>query len=160
MTIESTDNNSVSSEEATKEGLLELVVDAKLSSIHLMSSRLNSDDDTIVLYLENLIREGRVSGVLSQDRSRFFRSDVEVSKAPVISSSAEEPGIEKTESGMSKYVVIAGIILIVTSAVSLNLALGTAFFEDFFRVFFLISLAILIAGCIGISMKNPPSSVR
>ncbi|MHA1934324.1 MAG: hypothetical protein ACW97A_03490 [Candidatus Thorarchaeota archaeon] len=160
MTVESTNNNSVSSSEATKKGLLELVVDGRLSSVHIMSTQLNTDDDTIVLYLEDLIREGQVSGVLSLDKSRFFRSDLEVSKAPVIASITEEPIIEKKDSGISKYVAIAGIILIVTSAVSLNLTLGTAFFEDFFRVFFMISLAILIAGCIGISMKNPPSSVR
>ena len=160
MTVESTSNNSTSTAEATKDGLLELVVDAKLSSIHSMSTQLNTDDDIIVLYLEDLIREGRVRGVLNQDKSRFFRSDVEVSKAPVIVSSAEEPVIEKIDSGMSKYVSIAGLILIVTSAVSLNLTLGTAFFENFFRMLFMISLVILAGGCIGISMKNPPSSVK
>ena len=160
MTVESTRNNSTSTAEATKRNLLELVVGAKLSSIELMSNQLNTDDDTIVLYLEDLIREGRVSGVLNQDKSRFFRSDVEVSKAPVISSNVEEPVIETKDSGMSKYVAIAGLILIVTSAISLNMTLGNEFFESFFRIFFLISMVIMAAGCIGISMKNPPSSVR
>ncbi|MHA1903501.1 MAG: hypothetical protein ACXADL_01825 [Candidatus Thorarchaeota archaeon] len=160
MTVESTNNNSNLTAEATKEGLLELVVDARLSSVDLMSTQLNTDDDTIVLYLEDLIREGRVNGVLSQDKSRFFRSDLEVSKAPVVPSIGEEPVIKKIDSGMSKYVAIAGMILIVSSAISLNLTLGTLFFENFFRMLFMISIVILAAGCIGISRKNPPSSVR
>ncbi|MHA2188198.1 MAG: hypothetical protein ACW99V_08170, partial [Candidatus Thorarchaeota archaeon] len=58
------------------------------------------------------------------------------------------------------YVAIAGMILIVSSAISLNLTLGTLFFENFFRMLFMISIVILAAGCIGISRKNPPSSVR
>jgi hypothetical protein len=131
-----------------------------MSSIEMMSERLDLEKGLVLDHIQKLVEEGKVHGRISSDNSRFFKSDFKVSKAPAIFSSAEEPAIEKTDSGISKYIAISGIILIVSSAISLNLTLGTVFLENFFRTLFMISIVILLAGCIGISMKNPPSNLR
>ena len=88
------------------------LVENNISSIQLMSDRLGVEMEDVVSILNEMIVEGSLEGQVTPDGQRFFRKDVEVSKAPKMAVSDEGPAFLRYDSRPGKIIGIIGLIAI------------------------------------------------
>ncbi len=138
--------------------LMELV-EKNVSSIDMLSSQLGIPPEETQKMLLDLVAEGKLTGKLTADGSRFFRSDVKTSDAPTIVSAPElEIGRQDARPGF--FIMLSGIILFVIGNLLVNM---TAEFRTLWSLGSALLFAgplVLIAGLFYISKKNPPQKLR
>lgn len=137
-----------------KDDLVELIETFKLSSISMIASRLNLDEDGVRSRLNYLIAEGAIQGTLTEDGSRFFLSDVRVSDAPIIRPNDQSIAIEQPDTKVGKYVAFAGLASIIAGAVMRGLGGIMESLGNIGASAILLGIVLLAGGWLYISQKQ------
>ncbi|MFW9911512.1 MAG: hypothetical protein ACFFEU_03520 [Candidatus Thorarchaeota archaeon] len=122
----------------TRTQLREMVED-NISSIQLMSERLGIEMDEVVSILNEMIVEGTLEGQVTPDGLRFFRKDVEVSKAPKIEVVDEVPAFLRYDSRPGKIIATIGLAILL-------IALGASYIASEIQSSTLLNQAIVMIG--------------
>jgi hypothetical protein len=117
----------------TRMGLTKLVTEQNMSSVTILSEYLGIDEDTARVYLQDLVETGELKGYITEDGSRFFKSDVRVTSAPIVSSH-DDWNPETHDTKIGKIIFVTGIAFLATGQVlprlfsseDLNVGLGAA----------------------------------
>ena len=142
----------------TEHPLIEYLDSSNISSIELIARAIRMNEEDVVLTLEGFIESGLVHGTISDDKTRFFKSNVQISSAPSIRSNAEELIIESPDTSVSKYTMFGGLASIIGGLVTRALTPLSDTFQSIGASFVLIGIAILAGGWLMLSRKT--SSVR
>ncbi len=135
------------------------LVEKNVSSIDMLSSQLDMSTEETQKMLLQLVDEGKLAGKLTADGSRFFRSDVKTSEAPIIPSSPE-PEIEKKGTKPGIFIILSGFILFVVGNLLVNLNIEFSILWGLGSALLLAGPLVLIAGLIYVSKMNPPQKLR
>ena len=138
--------------------LIEYIETSNVSSIEMIARALQMDEDDVRNQLEDLLTVGLLHGIISEDGSRFFKSDVRVSSAPSIRSNAEELVLESADTTTSKYLMVGGILSIVGGLITRALTPLSETLQSIGASFVLMGIAILAGGWLMLSRKT--SSVK
>jgi hypothetical protein len=94
------------------------------SSISLIAEYLEADPEQVKHLILEALKEGRITGRLSEDELRFYRSDV---KMPDPSSMVEEDESARSSLLIPKAILFGGIALFVAGQIVIRMASeGTA----------------------------------
>ena len=104
-----------------------------------MSDRLGIEMEDVVSMLNEMIGEGSLEGQVTPDGQRFFRKEVEVSKAPRITVSDEGPAFLRYDSRPGKIIGIIGLIVIL-------IGLGISYLASESQSFAMLNQAIAAIG--------------
>jgi hypothetical protein len=134
--------------------LVELV-ERNVSSIDLLSSQIGIAPEEIRRMLIELVEEGTLSGRLTSDGSRFYRSDVKTSDAPTIAS-APQLVIERRDTRPGILIMLSGIIMFIAGNLLVNLNVEFSVLWSIGSAVILIGPLVLVAGMFYVSRLNPP----
>ena len=95
-----------------EEELINLVNYEGYSSLLFISERLDVDKDTVLELIQKLRDTGELQGTLSDDNTRFFKSDVKISAAPALPNNEATFTVEKPSIKLGLYAIIAGFAII------------------------------------------------
>jgi hypothetical protein len=134
------------------------LVERNVSSIDMLSSQTGlSPEETQKMLLE-LVEEGKLSGRLTSDGSRFYRSDVKTSDAPTIASTPETVIVKKdTRPGI--LIMISGIIMFLAGNLLVNLNVEFSTLWNIGSAVIFLGPLVLIAGMLYVSRLNPPQKL-
>jgi len=130
-----------------KEKLVRLVLDEDISSILLLSEKLELEDDVVRNLLEQLVQEGALNGYLTEDGKRFFRKDVEVSDKPIIHHEAPPSRMVEKDEKAQKSVAIFGMFMIIIGVIMLLTSQGDISIENFATALLLVGGVFAMCGC-------------
>ncbi|MCK5239676.1 MAG: hypothetical protein KAR33_09030 [Candidatus Thorarchaeota archaeon] len=134
--------------------IVEVIERYKMSSISMIASHLEMEEETVLIKIEELISAGTLVGKLSEDGTRFFKSNVKVSEAPVIPSTYQAVEIEEPDTKVGKYSMIAGIASIVSGLVLRSITGLSLAMTNMSTSLTLFGFVILAAGWLYISRKQ------
>ncbi|MBD3408276.1 MAG: hypothetical protein GF411_19290 [Candidatus Lokiarchaeota archaeon] len=101
-----------------KDKLVNLIKTSSMSSIDIMSERLEISVEETLALIHEAIDEGLIQGTITEDESRFYRTDIDESSEP---SSQKEIEILKISSPVGKYVIIIGFASFIAGQVLVRL---------------------------------------
>ena len=100
--------------------IAEVIERYKMSSISMIASHLEMEEEIVLIKIEELISSGILDGRVSDDGTRFYMSNVKVSEAPVIPSTYQSVEIEDPDTRVGKYSMIDGIASILSVIVRIR----------------------------------------
>jgi hypothetical protein len=110
-------NSSSTNPMVLKEALIAFVNEAGLSSTLMMCEQLAVPQETVIILLKELLDENKISGYLSEDESRFFKSSEKNPETPVHIAPRDTPAIVQADRGVLAYVPVIGIITFIAGQV-------------------------------------------
>lgn len=138
-----------------KEKLVNLVIEHNVSAIVTLSENLKIEPEAVIELINELISENKLHGMLTDDGSRFYRSDAKVSDAPVIPRDDEEPDFLTYDTRPGFAIAIIGALVLVGGTLVNNYATDIAE-RDFAAMLFLIGIAILFCGLYLVAKRKTP----
>ena len=139
-----------------KDALIDLVMNKNVSGIQIFADRLKITSEEVIELINELLEEGKLHGTLTEDGSRFFKSDVKLSAAPSIERDDAPPSFLNFNAKPAIATVILGVIIIVFGLIVNAFALDVVE-QNFAAVLILVGLMILLAGLYYISLRKTPS---
>lgn len=136
------------------DAIVELIETQKLSSISMIASILELDEDDVRLHLSDLVKAGAINGFLNEDGTRFFLSSIKVSEAPIIHTNTESVVLEQPDTRIGKYIAIAGLFSIIAGFVMRGLSGFSESFTNIGASAILMGIALLAAGWLYVSRKQ------
>ncbi|MFW9847393.1 MAG: hypothetical protein ACFFD6_11635 [Candidatus Thorarchaeota archaeon] len=135
------------------------LVEQNWSSVDMMSERLGLTPEDTQRMLLDLVEEGRISGRLTPDGERFFRTDAKVSDAPVISST-QELNVHQSDARPGILIMLAGIALYIIGNILVNVNPEFEFLWNLGSSLVFLGPLVLIGGLFYISKVNPTQKLR
>jgi len=139
-----------------KEMLLDLVLNRNVSAIVTMSEKTNSEPDEVIEMLRDLVTEGRLHGSITDDGTRFFKSDARVSAAPVIHRDDQGPEFLRFNTRPGYVTAIIGAIIL-TAGIVVNIYAVDQTEHDFAALLILVGVLIFFAGLFFVARRKTPS---
>ncbi len=140
-----------------KDKLVKLVIERDISSISIMSYELGIEEEDVQNLLSQLTEEGRMSGYLTEDGKRYFRSDIKITPTKSVHiESAEKPDFLRYNTTIGKIIAMIGFIMLVLAIVMLNLVIGDLNAENFAAALILVGLIVMLSGCYWIGRLQTP----
>lgn len=136
----------------------DLIESSGISSIQSIASAVEMDEDAVVRNIENLIQAGSLNGYLTDDKTRFFKSDVRLSDAPSIRSHSEGLIFEHPDTRSNRYAMLGGVLSIIGGLVVRAVIPLNEMIQSIGSSFVLIGMVILASGWLLLSRKA--SSIR
>ncbi len=130
------------------------IIASSISSIRMISEAVQMDEGAVLEQIEMLIDSGVLNGYITEDRTRFFKSDFKLSKAPSIRSNAEELVIEYADTRSSRYAMIGGFASIVGGLITRAIAPLSEILQSIGASFVLIGMVILAGGWLFLSKQT------
>ena len=121
-----------------------------------MSRELGIDEDAVRSLLDELGKEGRINGYITEDGRRFFRRDIEVSSLPAIHQNEPNKNLGTYDSRPGKISAIIGLILVIVGYVMIWTLGGTLSMENLASAILVIGLVFLLGGCYWIGIHKTP----
>ncbi|MFX0053464.1 MAG: hypothetical protein ACFFAX_02640 [Promethearchaeota archaeon] len=134
------------------------LVENNVSSIDMLSSRIGLSPEETQKMLMELVEEGKLSGRLTSDGSRFYRSDAKTSDAPTIAS-APEPVIERRDTRPGLIIMLSGIIMFIAGNILVNLNVEFSLLWSIGSAIIFLGPLVLVAGMYYVSRLNPPQKL-
>jgi hypothetical protein len=134
------------------------LVEKNVSSIDILSSQLGLSVEETQQLLLGLVDKGRISGQLTPDGCRFFRSDAKTSDATAIEPAPESVHM-KQDARPGFIIMICGIALYIVGNLMVNYATEFEIFWSFGSALLFAGPLVLIAGLIYVSKMNPPQKL-
>ncbi|MFW9804430.1 MAG: hypothetical protein ACFFFC_17360 [Candidatus Thorarchaeota archaeon] len=134
------------------------LVENNVSSIDMLSSRIGLSPEATQKMLMELVEEGKLSGRLTSDGTRFYKSDVKTSDAPTVAS-APEPVIEERDTKPGIIIMLSGIIMFISGNILVNLNAEFSFLWSIGSAIIFLGPLVLIAGMYYVSRLNPPQKL-
>jgi hypothetical protein len=135
------------------------VSEQKISSLQMISQMIGETEDATRYALQELIDEGSLDGVLTEDGTRFFLSEVKVSDAP-IAGTHEEYAINHRDTRVGKAVFLSGIAVMIGGFIARGLMTVLPVMEHVGSSIVLLGMAVLAAGWLQVSRSMPPDELR
>jgi hypothetical protein len=142
--------------EDKKEKLVSLIIEHNISAIVTFSEKLDLDREEVIELLNELVAEGRLHGSITDDGTRFFRSDAKVSKAPVIEREEKLPEFLSYNTKPGYIIGLIGIFILIAAGIISTNAVDIAE-QNFAAGFFFIGLIILFVGAWLVANRKTPS---
>ncbi len=133
-----------------------LVNNENVSSTLIIAGRLGVTPEEAITLLKKALDSGKIQGSLTEDGSRFYKSDVKLSDAPVIPTVDEEPGFMKFNTRPGIISSVLGFIVIACGATVYILAIDIVE-QDFGVVLIFFGLVILIVGLYYLAQRKTPA---
>lgn len=139
-----------------KDELIDLVLMQNVSGIQIFADRLQITTEEVIELINELLEEGKLNGTLTEDGSRFFKSDVKLSAAPTIERDDVPPSFLSFNTRPAITIVILGFIIIVSGLV-VNAFAFDVIEQNFAAVLIFVGLMIILSGLYYISQRKTPS---
>lgn len=139
--------------------LYDTIAVAKVSSVEMMSEIIGIDEELVQEGIEELVKEGSLNGAFSDDKKRFFLSNVKTSSAPTSDNVDTGLEIKKPNTLPAIMVVITGVIMLAVGQFMRSLVYIHPGMENGGVAVFMFGFAIMLAGWYQYSRLNPPSKV-
>ncbi|TFH06200.1 MAG: hypothetical protein E4H14_11270 [Candidatus Thorarchaeota archaeon] len=143
-----------------KSRLYETVALGKVSSLEMISNLTGLDEELVHEAIEELVKEGTLKGSFTEDRKRFFLSNVKTSEAPLADTLDPGHEIKIANTLGAKLVALTGVIMLVAGQIMRGLIAIHPGMENGGVAIFMIGMVVLMAGWYQFSRLNPPSDVR
>lgn len=140
--------------------LFDTVVLRKISSLEMISNLTGIDEEIVYDTIESLVEVGSLEGSFTDDKKRFFLSDVKTSDAPVLDNHDAGPEIKNLDTKSAKAVVLLGVVMLVSGQILRGLVAVHTGMESAGTAIFMIGLVVLFAGWLQFSRLNPVSKIR
>ncbi len=131
-----------------KEILIHHIMELDVSAIQLLAEAVDADEEETRILIEELVREGKLEGHITEDGRRFFKTQVRVSDKPsIIQEEDEVPEFLTFNTRPGRFIATIGIIIAVVSLVILSLSGGIQYYENLGLGLLLFGTIILLSGC-------------
>ena len=141
--------------EEKKRKIVSMINDENVSALLTMEDELGLGHDEVLRILKELLDENALHGRISEDESRFWRSDAQVSKAPAIPRSDKLPDFLSYDTRPGKGLSIVGCVIDIIAFFILTYATDIVE-RDFGTILFFIGLVILLSGLYCVSRRDSP----
>lgn len=142
--------------EDKKKQLVALITEENVSALQTMEDELELTHDEAVALLHELVSEGTLTGSISADESRFWKSDIKLSHAPVLHrEDALPPDFLTYDTRPGKIIALIGFLMAIGGFVILNTA-GEASQQDIGAIIIFVGAIALLCGLFLISRRNTP----
>ncbi|MDF1539633.1 MAG: hypothetical protein P1Q69_12105 [Candidatus Thorarchaeota archaeon] len=140
-----------------KEILVHHIMGLDVSAIELLAKAVDTDEEDTRTLIEELVKEGKLEGYITEDGRRFFKTQVRVSDKPTILLVEEKvPEFLTYNTAPGRFIAIIGVIIDVIGFVSLSVSGGIQYFENLGLVLLLIGTIIAFSGCFWIGRRKTP----
>ena len=134
--------------------IVEAIERYKMSSISMIASHIDKEEEDVIEIIKEYVSSGVLAGRLSEDETRFFKSDVKVSNAPIIRSNQATVEFVQPDTSVGRYVMLTGIASIVSGLLLRSLTGITLAMTNMGTSLTLVGFIILAAGWFYISRKE------
>ncbi|TFG30685.1 hypothetical protein EU527_14145 [Candidatus Thorarchaeota archaeon] len=141
--------------EDKKQSLIQLVKEKNVSAIETLSKEIGLSGDQVISLIKELLEEGRLQGTLTSDEKRFFKSDIKISKAPVIERKDEEPSFLDYDIRPGLTISLIGFLILIC-AIAINTFLTIQNASDISAILIFVGLAILFIGLLLVARRKTP----
>jgi hypothetical protein len=139
-----------------KEQLIDLVMNGNVSGIQILVDRLEIESEEVIKLIHELLEEGRLSGSLTEDGRRFFKSEVKLSEAPTIAREDSPPDFLSFNSKPAIATAIIGFLIMAVGLIINSMA--TDFVEqNFATMIIFVGLIVAMTGMYCVSQRKTPS---
>lgn len=105
------------------------LIDENISSIQILSEKLDIEMDEVLVLLNELLMDGEIEGHITPDGLRFFREKVKISDRPAVSVEDEGPEFLRYNTRPGKIIVLIGFIIIIFGLILSYVASSTHSFD-------------------------------
>jgi len=141
--------------EDKKSELVKLISEQNISAIVTLSERLSINTEDVIVLINELLSMGELEGSLTDDSSRFFKSSVKVSIAPVISREDELPSFLTYNTRLGKIVTLIGF-LVLAGGLIVNAFAQDIQEQNFAAILILLGLLVFFIGLYWITRRGTP----
>ncbi len=142
--------------EDKKEKLVSLIIDHNVSAIVKFSEKLELDKEEVIELLNELVAEERLHGSITDDGTRFFRSDAKVSTAPVIEREENLPEFLSYNTRPGYIIALIGMCILVAAGVT-SVSAPDITQQNFGAVLFFVGLVVLFVGAWFVARRKTPN---
>lgn len=141
--------------EDKKSQLVKLILSDNISAIVTMGEKLNIDPEDVTLLINELLSAGELLGTISKDGSRFFKTNVRVSEAPVIPRDEELPKFLSYNTKPGKVISVIGFLVLV-GGLTINAIARDLTEQNFAAILIFIGLLVFLIGLYMIAKRGTP----
>ncbi len=138
--------------------LYDTVVSSKISSLEIISNRTGIDEEIVYDTIESLVEIGSLEGSFTDDKKRFFLTDVKTSDAPILDNHDAGLEMKSADTKSAKAVALLGIVMFVSGQILRGLVAVHTGMESACTAIFMIGLVVLFAGWLRFRRLNPVST--
>jgi hypothetical protein len=131
--------------EEKKSQLVNLILNKNISATVTMSEKLGVDTSDVISMINELLVTGDLSGSLTEDGSRFYKSSVKVSTAPTIPRDEKLPKFLSYDTRPGKVIAIIGF-LVLAGGVVVNAFAADISDQNLAALLILIGLLVFLIG--------------
>ncbi len=139
-----------------KDELVALVMNENVSAIQILEDRLSIPSEEVVELIKELLEDGKLNGTLTEDSTRFFKSDVKLSEAPAIEREEAPPEFLSFNARPAIVTAIIGFI-VVAAGVIVNAFASNPLEQNFAAILILLGVMITIVGLYCVSQRKTPA---
>ncbi len=126
----------------------------KISSLEMISNLTTIDAELVFDTIESLVESGSLEGSFTDDKKRFFLSDVKTSDAPILDNHDTGLEMKSADTRSAKAVVLLGVAMLVLGQILRGLVAIHTGMESAGTAIFLLGLVVLFAGWLQFSRLN------
>ncbi len=139
--------------------LYDTVVLRRISSLEMISNLTGIDEEIVYDTIESLVEIGSLEGSFTDDKKRFFLSDVKTSDAPILDTHDAGLEIKSVDTKSAKAVALLGVVMLILGQILRSLVAIHTGMESAGTAIFLIGLVVLFTGWLQFSRMNPVSNI-
>ena len=134
----------------------DLVNEKHISAVQIMANRLGIEEDEVRNLLTQLIEEGLLNGHITEDGSRFYRSNMKVEITPESVEEEYVPEFMKYNTKPGKLVAYVGFMVMVFGGIIYFLSAANLYYQNIGMVLLLFGLIALLVGGYWIGRRKTP----
>ncbi len=139
--------------------LYDIVVLRKISSLEMISNLTGINEEVVYDTIESLVEIGSLEGSFTDDKKRFFLSNVKTSEAPILDTHDAGLEIKSADTKSAKAVALLGVVMLILGQILRSLVAIHTGMESAGTAIFLIGLVVLFTGWLQFSRMNPVSNI-
>ncbi len=139
-----------------KDELVSLVMNENVSAIQILVDRLGITSDEVIKLINELLNESKLDGTLTEDGTRFFKTDVKMSEAPAIERDEDPPDFMSFNAKPGIITAIVGFIVIAVGVI-INSLSSDVLEQNFAAILILLGLFIAFSGLYFLSKRKTPA---
>ncbi len=139
-----------------KDKLIDLIMRENVSAIETMANELETTSEEVIEILSKLVESGDLSGLLTEDCTRFYKSTVKLSGAPKIEREEKPPSFMTFNTKPAIAIASVGFLLI-AAGVIVNAFAADIIEQNFAAVLILFGLIIAMSGLYCFSQRKTPA---
>ena len=139
-----------------KEILIHHIMELDVSAIELLAKIVRTDEEGTRALIEELVKEGKLEGYITEDGRRFFRTQVRVSDKPKIQSEDKLPDFMTYNTAPGRIVAAIGATMGIIGVAFLALSGGIMYYENIGLTVLLFGVVVMLSGCFWIGRKKTP----